>query len=34
VHDVAVPLPRPRTLESSGYVGLRRELLAQLGVTE
>ncbi|MCW2597541.1 MAG: transporter ATP-binding protein [Jatrophihabitans sp.] len=34
VHDVAVSLPRPRTLESSGYVGLRRELLAQLGVTE
>jgi sulfonate transport system ATP-binding protein len=33
VHDVPISLPRPRTLESSGYVDLRRDLLAQLGVT-
>ncbi len=32
--DVAVDIPRPRLRESPGFVQLRRDLLAELGVTE
>jgi sulfonate transport system ATP-binding protein len=30
--DVPIPLPRPRSIESAGYVDLRRQLLSSLGV--